>query len=61
MRIVGSDHFCVVPRAKIQIGPPRKEAEGTERLLALRPAELAYKIGYKKVNRLFKLDKYEEK
>jgi len=58
MRIVGSDHLYLAPRANIKIGPPRKEGEGTERLLAMRPTEFVYKIGYENGNHFFKLDKH---
>jgi len=54
--IIGSDHFYVSPKANIRIGPPRKEGEGTEHLLALLPPALAQKIGYENVLSIFKLD-----
>ena len=55
--IIGSDRFYVAPRANLQIGPPKREGEGPERLLSLLPMELARKVGYENTIRIFKLEK----
>jgi len=55
--LIGSDRFYVVPRANLQIGPPKREGEGPERLLVLLPMELARKVGYENTIRIFKLEK----
>jgi hypothetical protein len=55
--LIGSDRFYVTPRANIQIGPPKREGEGPERLLALLPVELARKVGYENAMRFFKFEK----
>jgi hypothetical protein len=53
--LIGSDHFYATPRSNIQIGPPRKEGEGADRILVLLPTELARKVGYENTIRIFKL------
>jgi len=55
--LIGSDRFYVAPRANLQIGPPKREGEGPERLLALLPPELAHKVGYENAKHVFKLDR----
>jgi len=55
--LIGSDQFFMTPRVNIQIGPPRREGEGTDRLLASLPLELARTVGYENAIRIFKLDK----
>jgi hypothetical protein len=55
--IIGSDRFYVTPRTNIQIGPPKKEGEGPERLLTLLPIKLARKVGYENTIQIFKLGK----
>ncbi len=55
--LIGSDRFYVVPRANLQIGPPKREGEGPERLLTLLPPEPAHKVGYENAIRLFKLNR----
>jgi len=53
--LIGSDRFYVTPRTNLQIGPPKREGEGPERLLTLLPIELARKVGYENAIRLFNL------
>jgi hypothetical protein len=55
--VIGSDRFYVTPRTNLQIGPPKREGEGPERLLALLPMELARKVGYENPHRIFKSEK----
>jgi len=55
--LIGSDRFYVAPRANLQIGPPKNEGEGPERLLTLLPSELARSVGYENTIRIFKLEK----
>ncbi len=55
--IVGSDRFYVTPKANLQIGPPKREGEGPERLLTLLPSELARRVGYENATQIFKLGK----
>ncbi len=55
--IIGSDRFYVTPRTNLQIGPPKREGEGPERLLTLLPMELARKVGYENTTRIFNLEK----
>jgi len=49
------DRFFVTPRANTRTGPPRREGQGAERLLALLPPELAQKVGVENAVRIFKL------
>jgi hypothetical protein len=53
--LIGSDHFYMTPRASTQIGP-RMEEE-TKHLLTLLPPELARKIGFENVIRIFQLNR----
>ena len=54
--LIGNDHFYTTPRSTAQIGPPRGEGKGAERILDFLPPEIAHKIGFENAVNIFRLE-----